>query len=268
LQVNWLGYPGTSGAAWMDYMLADAVVQPDHLRATTSEKLVRLPRCFQPSDTSRTIAPAPAREDCGLPAHGTVFACFNASYKINPSSFDRFMRILAQTGGSVLWLLSGPEDANQRLREQAVLAGIAAERLIFMPKLPHAEYLSRYQHVDLFLDTLPYNAHTTASDALWAGCPVLTCVGETFAGRVAASLLLHAGLPELVTADEAAFVALAASLGDNHEALQLSRRHLEQQRINGSLFDMDGYSADFRRAVQAMSARWRIGRPAADIDIH
>ena len=267
LQVNWLGYPGTSGAPWMDYMLADAVVQPDYLRAATSEKLVRLPRCFQPSDTSRIIAPAPTREDCGLPAQGTVFACFNASYKINPQSFGRFMDILAQTGNSVLWLLSGPEDADQRLRDQALLAGIAAERLIFMSKLPHAEYLSRYQHVDLFLDTLPYNAHTTASDALWAGCPVLTCIGETFAGRVAASLLQHAGLSELVTEDEAAFVALATSLGGNHEALQLLRQHLEQQRSSG-LFDMDGYSSDFRRAVQAMAARRRIGRPAADIDIH
>ncbi|OOG61303.1 hypothetical protein B0E46_15010 [Rhodanobacter sp. B04] len=268
LQVNWLGYPGSSGAPWLDYMLADAVVQPDHLRATISEKLVRLPRCFQPSDTSRAIAPAPGREDCGLPARGIVFACFNASYKINPASFTRFMDILAQTRDSVLWLLSGPEDANHRLRDQALLAGIAAERLIFMPKLPHAEYLSRYQHVDLFLDTLPYNAHTTASDALWAGCPVLTCAGETFAGRVAASLLQHAGLPELVTEDEAAFVALAVSLGGNHQALQLLRHHLEQQRIGGSLFDMAGYSSDFRRAVQAMVARRRIGRPAADIDIH
>jgi predicted O-linked N-acetylglucosamine transferase (SPINDLY family) len=267
LQVNWLGYPGTSGAPWMDYMLADAVVQPDHLRATSSEKLVRLPRCFQPSDTSRALAPAPTREYCGLPAQGTVFACFNASYKINPQAFSRFMSILAQTRDSVLWLLSGPEGADQRLRDQALLAGIAAERLIFMPKLPHAEYLSRYRHADLFLDTLPYNAHTTASDALWAGCPVLTCAGETFAGRVAASLLQHAGLPELVTRDEAAFVARAVSLGNHHEALQSLRHHLERQRISSSLFDMAGYSSDFRRAVRAMVARRRTGRPVADIDL-
>ncbi len=197
-----------------------------------------------------------------------MFACFNASYKINPPAFGRFMSILAQTPDSVLWLLSGPQGADQRLREQAVLAGIAAERLIFMPKLPHAEYLSRYQHVDLFLDTLPYNAHTTASDALWAGCPVLTCVGETFAGRVAASLLLHAGLSELVTADEATFVAVAASLGGHHEALQLLRQHLRQLRTSGSLFDMAGYAADFRRAMLAIATRRRIGRPVADIDIH
>ena len=267
IQVNWLGYPGTSGAPWMDYMLADAVVQPDSLRATVSEKVVRLPRCFQPNDPSRKIPKAPSREKCGLPARGTVFACFNASYKINPQAFNRFLGILDQTPDSVLWLLSGPENADQRLREHAVQAGIAAERLIFMAKLPHAEYLAQYEHVDLFLDTLPYNAHTTASDALWAGCPVLTFAGETFAGRVATSLLQHAGLPELVTEDEASFVALAVSLGSNHEALQLLRHHLSHQRKHGKLFDMVGYASDFRRALQAMVARRRIGRPAADIDI-
>jgi len=267
IQVNWLGYPGTSGAAWMDYLVADAVVQPDHLRATVSEKLVRLPRCFQPNDPTRKIPEAPSREVCGLPSHGTVFACFNASYKINPQAFNRFLGILDQTPDSVLWLLSGPENADQRLREHAVQAGIAAERLIFMAKLPHADYLSRYEHVDLFLDTLPYNAHTTASDALWAGCPVLTLAGETFAGRVAASLLQHAGLPELITEDEVSFVALGVSLGSNHEALQLLRHHLAQQRTHGKLFNMVGYANDFRRALQAMVARRRIGRPAADIDI-
>jgi len=267
LQVNWLGYPGTSGAAWMDYLLADAVVAPAHLRSTISEKLVLLPRCFQPNDSTRKIPPAPTREACGLPAQGTVFACFNASYKINSPSFNRFLSVLDQTPDSVLWLLSGPEHADQRLREQAAQAGIAADRLVFLAKLPHLDYLARYEHVDLFLDTLPYNAHTTASDALWAGCPLLTLAGETFAGRVAASLLQHAGLPELVTEDEDSFVALAVSLGSNHEALQLLRHHLQQQRRHGKLFDMAGYAADFRRAVQAMVARRRIGRPAADINI-
>jgi predicted O-linked N-acetylglucosamine transferase (SPINDLY family) len=267
LQVNWLGYPGTSGAPWMDYLVADAVVAPAALRPAISEKLVTLPRCFQPNDPTRKIPPPPSREACGLPAQGTVFACFNAAYKINPPSFNRFLSILEQTPGSVLWLLSGPEQADRRLRERAAHAGIAAERLIFMAKLPHLDYLARYAHVDLFLDTLPYNAHTTASDALWAGCPLLTLAGDTFAGRVAASLLQHAGLPELVTDDEDSFVALAVSLGSHHEALQLLRHHLEQQRRHGKLFDMAGYAVDFRRAVQAMVARRRIGRPAADITI-
>jgi len=251
----------------MDYLLADAVVAPTSLRSTISEKLLLLPRCFQPNDPTRNIPPAPPREACGLPAQGTVFACFNASYKINPPSFNRFLSILHQTPGSVLWLLSGPENADRRLREHAVQAGIAADRLIFMAKLPHREYLARYAHVDLFLDTLPYNAHTTASDALWAGCPLLTLAGNTFAGRVAASLLQHVGLPELVTEDEDSFVALAVNLGSHHEALQLLRHHLEQQRQRGKLFDMAGYATDFRRAVQAMVARRRIGRPAADINM-
>ncbi len=267
LQLNWLGYPGTSGAAWMDYLLADAVVAPPSLRSTISEKLVLLPRCFQPNDPTRKIPQAPSREACGLPAQGTVFACFNASYKINPPSFNRFLSILDQTPGSVLWLLSGPENADKRLREHAVQAGIDADRLIFMAKLPHGDYLARYANVDLFLDTLPYNAHTTASDALWTGCPVLTLAGDTFAGRVAASLLQHAGLPELVTDDEDNFIALAVSLGSHQEALQMLRHHLEQQRRHGKLFDMAGYATDFRRAVQAMVARRRIGRPAADINI-
>ncbi|MEW5305539.1 MAG: hypothetical protein WDW36_008073 [Sanguina aurantia] len=267
LQLNWLGYPGTSGAPWMDYMLADAIVQPDHLRAGVSEKLVRLPRCYQPTDTTRVFPQAPTREQCGLPAEGTVFACFNASYKINPLAFNRFLGILAQTPESVLWLLGGVENADGRLRAHAQAAGIDPDRLIFMPRLPHAHYLARYEHVDLFLDTLPYNAHTTASDALWAGCPVLTLVGETFAGRVAASLLHHAGLPEMITDTEAAFVALGASLGSHPEALALVRQHLKSQRATGKLFDMPGYAADFRRAVQAMVARRRIGRPVADIDV-
>lgn len=268
LQVNWLGYPGSSGAPWLDYMLADAIVQPDHLRTSISEKLVRLPRCFQPSDTQRVIAPTPSRQDCGLPAQGTVFACFNASYKINPQAFGLLTQILVQTPDSVLWLLRGPGHAAERLREQASLAGIDAERLVFMPKLPHADYLARYAHVDLFLDTLPYNAHTTASDALWAGCPVLTCLGETFASRVAASLVMHADMHELVTEDEASFVALAVNMGSNRDLLQLLRQHLEQQKTRGKLFDMAGYASDFHRALHAMVARRRIGRPAADIDIH
>ena len=267
LQVNWLGYPGSSGAPWLDYMLADKVVQPDHLRSAVSEKLVRLSRCFQPSDTARIIQPAPSRESCGLPDRGVVFACFNTNYKINPKVFGLFLSILAQTPHSVLWLLSSSEAMDQCLIKEAEKAGISADRLIFMPRLAYADYLSRYEHVDLFLDTSPHNARMPAYDALSAGCPVLTCVGETFASRITTSMLMHVDLAELVAEDDIDFVALAVSLGGNHEALQLLRHHLVQQRAVGKLFDMDGYAADFRRAVQAMVARRRIGRPVADIDI-
>lgn len=266
VQVNWLAYPGTSGAPWMDYLLADAVVLPAELRAHVSEKLLRLPRCYQPNDTTRAPATAPSRTDCGLPENGTVFACFNNDYKLNPAAFARLMLILQQVPDSVLWLLAGPEGAADRLRAAASALDIAPQRLIFMSRLPHADYLARHAHVDLFLDTLPYNAHTTASDALWAGCPLLTCSGDTFPGRVAASLLLHLGLPELVTRDEDAFIAMAVQLGNNHEALATLRQHLARQHTRSPLFDMQGFAVDFQRAVQAMSTRYRIRRPPADID--
>jgi predicted O-linked N-acetylglucosamine transferase (SPINDLY family) len=266
VQVNWL-HPGTSGAPWMDYVLADAVVLPATLREGHSEKLVRLPRCFQPYDNTHAIGTVPMRSECGLPESGTVFACFNNSYKINPAAFARFIVILRQVPDSVLWLRSGPEGADDRLRAAAAMLEIAPERLVFMPRLPRTDYLARYAHADLFLDTLPYNAHTTASDALWAGCPVLTCVGQTFAGRITASLLYHADLPELVTEDEEAFIAMATQLGTNHAALATVRQHLQQVRSSSPLLDMQGFANDFRRAVQAMGARHRIGRPPTDLDL-
>ncbi|HET6553831.1 MAG TPA: tetratricopeptide repeat protein [Dyella sp.] len=267
VQVNWLAYPGSTGAPWMDYLLADEVVLPDTARATVSEKLMRLPRCYQPNDNTRAVAEPPSRAECGLPEQGTVFACFNNSYKLNPAAFARLMLVLQQVPGSVLWLLSGPEGADERLRNAARAAGLEPERLVFLPRLPHADYLSRYVHADLFLDTLPYNAHTTASDALWAGCPVLTCMGRTFAGRVASSLLQQLGLPELACEDEESFIAMATQLGNDGEALATLRQHLSLQRSQSPLFDMRGFAADFKRAVQAMSARYRIGRKPVDLDL-
>lgn len=266
LQVNWLAYPATSGSPWMDYVLADPVVLPATLRAGFSEKVLRLPRCFQPYDPGRVPAATPSREACGLPARGTVFASFNNSYKINPASFARFMVILQLVPGSVLWLQSGPGNADERLRRAATAAQVAPERLVFLPRLPHAEYLARYAHVDLFLDTLPYNAHTTAVDALWSGCPLLTCTGRTLAGRVAASLLYHLGLPELVTTDADSYVSMAVELGNDPAALATLREHLQRQREHNALFDMQGFAVDFRRAVQAIGARQRIGRPPIDLD--
>ncbi|MEW9624962.1 O-linked N-acetylglucosamine transferase family protein [Rhodanobacter geophilus] len=266
LQVGWLACPGTSGAPWMDYLLADAVMLPDSLRVHVREKLLRLPRCCQPSDTTRIVRPAPARADCGLPAHGTVFACFNGSHKLNAASFGRMTKILQQVHDSVLWLCSGPEGADDRLREAAAAAGIAPERLVFMPRLPHLEYLARYNHADLCLDTLPCTAHATASDALWAGCPLLTCRGHGFAGRIAASLLHHLDMPELVCENEDAFIATAVLYGNDRDALDMLRLRLAMQRANNPLFDMQGFAADFRRMIKAISARYRSGRPAADLD--
>ena len=268
VQVNWLAYPGTSGAPWMDYVLADRFVLPEAMAAHFSERVVRLPRCFQPSDSHRSIPPPPTREACGLPLDGVVFCCFNNSYKLNPRSVGRALEVLRGVPGSVLWLLSGPGLADERLRTFAAEKAIAPDRLVFMRKQPHPEYLARLQHADLFLDTHPYNAHTTASDALWAGCPVLTCPGDTFAARVAGSLNHHLGLPELNVADDAAFVRTAVALGNAPRQLVDLRASLAERRQASELFDMRGFAADFAAAMRWMAERQRQGLPpqAHDFD--
>lgn len=254
VQVNWLAYPGTTGAPWIDYVLADSFVLPNALARFHSERVVRLPRCFQPSDTSRVLPPPPARRDCGLPEEAVVLCCFNNSYKLNPASFSRLLEVLRGSPGSVLWLLSGPGQADARLRQAASAAGIDPQRLVFMPKQPHADYLARLQLADLFLDTHPYNAHTTASDALWAGCPVLTCPGATFASRVAGSLNHHLGLDAMNAADDAAFIATAIRLAGDAQARQALRRQLQQARRDAGLFDMAGFARDFAALAQQLAA--------------
>ena len=245
VQLNWLAYPGTSGAPWIDYVVGDAFALPDWLEPDYSEQVLRLPRAFQPSDTRREVATPPSRADCGLPETGTVFCCFNNSYKLNPRSFGRLLAVLRGVPGSVLWLLSGPGQADARLRTAAQAAGVAPQRLVFAAKQAHPAYLACYRHADLFLDTGPYNAHTTASDALWAGCPVLTTPGRTFASRVAGSLNHHLGLDGMNLPDDDAFVARAISLGNAPDALAALRAELAARRRTGSLFDMDGFAADF-----------------------
>ncbi|MEP7041655.1 MAG: tetratricopeptide repeat protein [Dokdonella sp.] len=264
LQVGWLAYPGTSGSPWLDYAIADRIVLPDALRAQFSEQVVWLPRCFQPSDPTRTVGDPPSRSACGLPQSAVVYACFNNSYKINPASFERLLAVLRGVPDAVLWLLSGPEGADQRLRVEAQRRGIDAARLVFMSKLPHSDYLTRYRHADLFLDTAPYNAHTTASDAIWAGCPVLTVAGETFAARVAASLNHHLGLARLNAADDAGFIEIAIRLGRDADARTALRTELAERRSSSGLFDMRAFAADFAAVLHEMSRRHRAGlAPAA-----
>ena len=273
VQVNWLAYPGTSGAPWIDYVLADRFVLPDTLAAHFSEAVAWLPRCFQPSDTTRVIPPAPSRADCGLPERseggaGVVLCCFNNSYKLNPRNVSRALEVLRGMPGSVLWLLSGPGEADARLRGFAQAQEVEPRRLVFMPKQPHADYLARLRHADLFLDTDPYNAHTTASDALWAGCPVLTRPGETFAARVAGSLNHHLGMTAMNVEDDAAFVARAVALGRDPQALAAVRAELAQRRRDSGLFDMAGFARDFTAVVTTMAQRHREGlRPTAISDI-
>nr|WP_275584589.1 tetratricopeptide repeat protein [Stenotrophomonas sp. NLF4-10] len=257
VQVNWLAYPGTSGAPWIDHVLADAFVLPPALEPAFSENVLRLPRAFQPSDNTRIVEEPPARGDCGLPERGEdgggiVFCCFNNSYKLNPRSVGRLLRVLHGVPGSVLWLLAGPGHADERLREVARQQGVEPARLVFMPKLPHPHYLARYRHADLFLDTHPYNAHTTASDALWAGCPVLTAPGATFASRVAGSLNHHLGLDEMNVADDEAFVATAIALGNDPAALHGLRQRLAAARRDSGLFDMAGFARDFAVLLQSL----------------
>lgn len=263
VQVNWLAYPGTSGAPWIDYVMADGFVLPPTLAPHFSEVVARLPRCFQPSDTSRTMADAPSRESCGLPADAIVYCCFNNSYKLNPHSMQRALAVLREVPGSVLWLLSGPGRADQRLQAVAQAAGVDPQRLVFMPKQPHADYLARLRNADLFLDTGPYNAHTTASDALWAGCPVLTRPGDTFAARVAGSLNHHLGMDAMNAADDAAFIAEAIALGRDRQSLQLLRQQLAGHRDRSGVFDMVGFAEDISATIDAMARRHRRGLPPA-----
>jgi predicted O-linked N-acetylglucosamine transferase (SPINDLY family) len=266
VQVNWLAYPGTLGAPWIDYVIADRIVLPDRLDAFFSEQVVALPRCFQPSDPTRVVAEPPSRSACGLPQGTVVYVCFNNSFKINPASFDRMLSVLREVPDSVLWLLSGPGGADQRLRTYAAQHGVGAARLVFMPKLPHAEYLARYRHADLFLDTAPYNAHTTASDAIWAGCPVLTVGGETFAARVAASLNHHLGMPQLNARDDAAFIEFATRIGRDAAARVALRDELATCRQHSNVFDMHGFAADFATALRKMSQRYRAGLAPGPLD--
>jgi predicted O-linked N-acetylglucosamine transferase (SPINDLY family) len=265
LQVNWLAYPGTLGAPWVDYVIADRIVLPESLRASFSEQVAWLPRCFQPSDPGRVVGTPPARQACGLPARGVVYACLNNSYKINPASFERLLAVSREVPGSVLWLLSATDGADQRLREEAARRDFDPARLVFAPKLPHLDYLARYRHADLFLDCAPYGAHTTASDAIWAGCPVLTVPGSTFASRVAASLNHHLGLTQLNASDDADFIASAVRLGRDSAARDALRAQLAECRDTSGVFDMKGYAHDFVLLLQRMAERHRNGLAPAPL---
>ena len=239
IQVSYLGYAGTSGAPYMDYLIADDVVIPPGDERWYTEEVIRLPGCFMPNDSQRDIGAAPTREQAGLPSTGFVFCAFTNAYKINPPLFDIWMRLLREIPGSVLWLRSmGPEPRDNLLREAAA-RGVDAQRLVFAPHVASiAEHLGRHQLADLFLDTLPYNAHSTACDALWVGVPVLTCVGRTFAARVAASVLTTAGLPELITEDLREYESLALRLARDPAQLHAFRQRLTQK---SALFDTRAY---------------------------
>ena len=260
IQVNYLGYPGTMGAKYMDYIIADQIVIPKNHYEFYSEKIVFLPNSYQVNDSKRFISERiVARNDLGLPPTGFVFCCFNNNYKIVPLIFDCWMRILKQVEGSVLWLLEDNAMAANNLRKEATARGVNAERLIFAKRMPLSDHLARHRLADLFLDTLPYNAHTTASDALWAELPVLTCPGETFAGRVAASLLQSIDLPELIAPTLKSYEQLAIDLAVRPEILATIKRKLAQNRLTTPLFDTKLFTKHLEAAYTAMYERHQAG---------
>jgi protein O-GlcNAc transferase len=244
VQVTWLGYPGTTGTAFIDYLIADPFIVPAGAEHTCSEQVVRMPHCYQPTDRKRSIADPLPRSACGLPDAGLVFCCFNQTFKITPDIFAAWMRLLGALPGSVLWLMDDNRWATANLRSAAAAAGIAPERLVFAPRVPLAEHLARYQVADLALDTFPYTSHTTASDALWCGCPLVALCGETFAARVSGSILAAAGLADLVTHSiaecEAKVIELATNAGLRQEIVD----RVQTARAQAPLFDATAFARD------------------------
>lgn len=258
IQVNYLGFPGTIGATYMDYIVGDRFVVPEDHRAFYDEAVVDLPDSYQPNDDRRAQPEVDVhRHDHGLPESGFVFCCFNNSYKITPDVFSVWMQLLTRVPGSVLWLLrfKHGEVAQQNLVAEAQWHGIDASRLVFAPFVDVEEHLSRLRLADLVLDTLPYNAHTTGSDALWVGVPVVTCMGNTFPGRVGASLLNAAGLPGLITQSLPEYEALAYRLATSPDELATARAHLVRQRATMALFDSDRYRRHLESAYEEMHRR-------------
>ncbi|MDZ4263955.1 MAG: tetratricopeptide repeat protein [Pseudomonadota bacterium] len=263
IQVSYLGFPGTMGALYIDYIIADAVVIPTDHFDFYSEKVVQLPHCYQVNDSQRPIAPAtPTRQMLGLPEAGFVFCCFNNNFKITPDLFTIWMGLLAQVQGSVLWLYEGSQAICPQLRRAAEQRGIDPARLIFAPRLPLAQHLARHRQADLFLDTFYYNAHTTSSDALWAGLPLLTCIGNTFASRVAASLLQALDLPELISHSHDEYAALALTLATEPEMLANLKAKLAHNRLIQPLFNTELFTRHIEAAYSAMWQRHQAGLAA------
>ena len=267
IAVNYIGYPGTLCLPFIDYIVGDATLMPPELAPHYSEAIVRLPHCYLPTDRQRPIALPPPRQALGLPSDAFVFCAFSGNYKISPDIFAIWLRLLAAVPGSVLWLVKGSEDASANLRAQAQQAGIDPARLVFAERTRFDQYLARYTLADLFLDTLPYNALATASDALWAGLPVLTCTGQTYVGRGATSIVRAAGLPELATSTLAEYEALALRLATRPAELAALRLRLQQNRAACPLHDTPAYTRHLEAAYTRMAQRWQSGQPPQSFDV-
>ena len=268
IQVNYLGFPGTWGSPAVDYIVADGTLIDDSDRQYYAEKVVYLPHSHMPHDRKRRIADRIyTREEVGLPPSGTVFCCFNNIYKVTPDVFKSWMRILKAVEGSVLWLFAENEIAIANLRGAAERDGIGPSRLIFAGRVAPADHLARYRVADIFLDTLPYNAHLTACDALWAGIPVLTRSDKVFVSRIAASVLCAAGLPELVAEDRDHYERLAIDLARDPMRLATIKQKLAENRLSAPLFDSSSYTKYIEDAYTQMYLRYRDGQPPADIHV-
>jgi predicted O-linked N-acetylglucosamine transferase (SPINDLY family) len=267
IQVSYLGYPGTMGADFIDYLVGDRFVTPPEHAEGYSEKLVLMPGSYQANDRKRAMTDAPSRRELGLPEDAFVFCCFNQAYKILPEVFSSWMRLLQGAPQSVLWLLDWNAWATQNLQHEARKCGIDATRLIFAPKLPLDAHLGRLAAADLFLDTLPYNAHTMASDALWVGVPIVTCAGNTFASRVAGSLLTAVDMPELIVTSLPEYEALALRLARSPRELSLLRDRLRRQRASAMLFDTPRFARSLEKAYQSMWLNYRQGKAPRMIEL-
>lgn len=266
VQINYLAYPGTLGAPFIDYIVGDPIVTPPTSSQHFSESVICLPDTYQPNDNTRAIAPiATSRADFGLPENAFVFCCFNATYKITAREFDIWMRVMGRVEGSVLWLFASNREVQGNLREQARRRGVDPARLIFAQALPNASHLARHVHADLFLDTFAVNAHTTASDALWTGLPLVTLIGEQFAARVAASLLHAIGLPELIVHSAHDYEALILALATDRGRLAEVKAKLVANREAMPLFDTQLYTRHFEAGLNAAYDRYFDGLAPASI---
>jgi predicted O-linked N-acetylglucosamine transferase (SPINDLY family) len=268
IQVNFLVFPGTSGMKTMDYIIADRFIATEDLRRNVSEKMVLLPNCYQANDDKKEIAEyTPRRDEEGLPPAGFVFCSFNQARKITPQMFDVWMRVLRDVPDSVLWLLSAAPAVIANLRASAERRSIDGQRLVFADHRPLDQHLARIRLADLFLDTFPCNAHTTASDALWAGCPVVTLTGNTFASRVCGSLLTTIGLPELSVETLKEYEELVLRLARHPQELQILKGRLAGNRLTSPLFDTKRFCLNLERAYEEMSRLARMGKAPEDIDV-
>lgn len=257
IQISYLGYPGTLGADCIDYLIADKVIIPEDLTSAYSEKIIYLPNSYQPNNNKRKISEKQfSKTELGLPQSGFIFCCFNASKKILPAEFDIWMKILKKVSGSVLWLYRSNKQAEANLKNEAIRRGVNSERLIFADRLPHDEHLSRLKVAHLFLDTFNYNAHTTASDALWAGTPVVTKIGKTFSSRVASSLLTAINLPELITKNDEEYENLIIDLANNPQQLSKIKNKLVANRLTTPLFDTELYTKHIENGYQKAYERY------------